>query len=99
MSSLTAFHHIGASKFERTGEDTITGHHQVRVKYKRHKTTKKKESEVEERGQGLTMMLHYYNVEVDGKWKLAGFKPQKPLDGFNFPGIFKEPETGGKGKM
>lgn len=95
---VDCIHHVGASKFERTGKDTITGHHQIRVEYKRYRTMEKKETEVEARGHGLTMMLHYYK-KVDGKWKLAGVKPQKRLDEFNFPQIFKEPEAKGKAKM
>lgn len=78
--------------------DTITGHHQVWVEYKRYKTMEKKKSEVEARGQGLTMMLHYYK-KMDGKWKLVGVKPQKRLEEFNFPEIFMELETNGKAKI
>jgi scytalone dehydratase len=86
---VDCIHHVGASKFERTGPDTVTGHHQVFVKYKRYRSMVKKEDEVEATGEGLTMMLHYYQ-KVDGNWKLAGVKPQVRMSQFNFPEIFKE---------
>jgi scytalone dehydratase len=84
-------HHVGASKFERTGPDTVTGHQQVFVEYKRYKNMEKKGDEVEATGEGLTMMLHYYQ-KVDGKWKLEGVKPRVRMSQFNFPEIFKEPQ-------
>ena len=84
---MTAF---TISRFERTGKDTIFGHHQVRVEYKRYRSMEKKEIEVEARGQVLTM-LHYYKMP-DGTWKLDCVQ-------FNFPQIFKEPEVKGKAKI
>jgi scytalone dehydratase len=84
-------HHVGASKFERIGPDTVTGHHQVFFEYKRYKNMEKKNDEVEATGEGLTIMLHYYQ-KVDGKWKLAGVKPRVRMSQFNFPEILKEPQ-------
>lgn len=88
---VDCIHHIGASKFERTSPDTVTGHHQVFVKYKRYQSMDKREDEVEATGEGLTMMLHHYQ-KIDGKWKLTGVKPQVRMSQFNFPEIFKEPQ-------
>jgi scytalone dehydratase len=83
---VDCIHHIGGSKYDRTGPDTVTGYHQVRIEYKRWKTMEKKEVEVE--GQGLTMMLHYYQ-KINGVWKLAGVKPTGRLSNFNFEKIFR----------
>ncbi|PSN65991.1 scytalone dehydratase-inhibitor complex [Corynespora cassiicola Philippines] len=84
---VDCIHHIGGSKYDRTGPDTVTGYHQVRTEYKRYKTVEKKE--VEATGQGLTLMHHYYK-KVDGKWKLAGTKPGRRMNDFNFDEIFAE---------
>ncbi|KAF2189041.1 NTF2-like protein [Zopfia rhizophila CBS 207.26] len=78
-------HHIGGSKYDRTGPDTVTGYHQVRTEYKRYKTQEKKEVEAE--GHGLTLMVHWYK-KIDGAWELTGTKPEVRMNEFNFEKIF-----------
>lgn len=90
---VDSIHLIGGSKYERTGPDAVTGHHQVRTEYTRFTGMDKKT--VEARGYGLTMMLHSYK-KIDGKWKLAGVKPCTRFDAFNFDKIFAEPKKGTK---
>jgi len=84
---VDCIHHIGGSKYDRTGSDSVTGYHQVRTEYKRWKTMEKKE--VEATGQGLTLMVHWYK-KIDGVWKLAGTKPGGRMNDFNFDNIFTE---------
>lgn len=86
---VDCIHHIGASKFTRNGPDSVTGHHQVRVEYKRFTSMEKKEIEAE--GSGLTIMLHTYK-KTDGEWKLAIIKPTNRLSAFNYDKIFAEPK-------
>ena len=85
---VDCIHHVGVSKYDRTGPDTVTGHHQVRTEYRRWKTMERKE--VEATGEGLTVMLHFYR-KVDGVWKLEGVKPLTRMNDFNFEKIFAEP--------
>lgn len=87
---VDCIHHIGASKFERHSPDLVTGHHQIRVEYKRFTSMDKKEVEAE--GSGLTMMLHTYK-KIDGVWKLSGVKPLNRLSAFNYDRIFTEPKS------
>jgi scytalone dehydratase len=84
---VDCIHHIGGSKYDRTGPDSVTGYHQVRTEYKRYKTLEKKE--VEATGQGLTLMIHWYK-KIDGEWKLAGTRPGGRMNDFNFDKIFVE---------
>jgi scytalone dehydratase len=93
---VDCIHHVGASKYDRTGPDTVTGYHQVRTEYKRWKTMEKKE--VEATGQGLTIMLHYYQ-RVNGEWKLAGVKPLTRSNEFNFERIMNGEPGEGKSKL
>ncbi|KAF2098680.1 NTF2-like protein [Rhizodiscina lignyota] len=87
---VDCIHLIGSSKFKRTGPNSVTGYHQIRTEYKRWKTMDKKE--VEATGQGLAMMLHFYE-KIDGKWKLAGTKPTGRMSEFNFENIFKDSDV------
>lgn len=86
---MDCIHHIGGSKYDRTGPSTVTGYHQVRTEYKRYKTLEKKE--VEATGQGLTLMIHWYK-KIDGEWKLTGTRPGGRMNDFNFDKIFVEPK-------
>jgi scytalone dehydratase len=42
-------------------------------------------------------MVHWYK-KIDGVWKLAGTKPGKRMDDFNFDKIFTE-ESASKAKL
>ena len=52
-------------------------------------------NEVGATGAGLTLMEHYYK-KIDGEWKLAGTKPGKRTNEFNFDKIFVEPKKKAK---
>lgn len=88
---IDCVHHIGGSKYDRTGPESVTGYHQVRTEYRRYKTLEKRE--IEATGHGLTLMEHYYQ-KIDGEWKLVGTKPGKRMDEVNFDRIFTEPAVG-----
>ncbi|KAG6362433.1 hypothetical protein INS49_010663 [Diaporthe citri] len=79
-------HFIGGSKFERTGEDSVTGFHQLRAAHQRYTGPDKKT--VEAKGHGHALIRHYYR-RVDGNWKLAGLKPTVRWNEFEFEKIFK----------
>ncbi|KAL2871743.1 scytalone dehydratase arp1 [Aspergillus lucknowensis] len=65
-------HLIGASKWVQTGEDTITGYHQMRVAHQKYSDD------------ALTEVLHKGHAhgnattkfrKVEGEWKFAGLEP------------------------
>ncbi|KAH0423300.1 scytalone dehydratase [Colletotrichum camelliae] len=71
-ASLGTQHLIGASKWERIGEDKVIGHHQMRSTSVRLAGADRKEEKVEVDRRVVVMQSY---VKAGGKWKLAGLKP------------------------
>ena len=63
---------MGATKWERTGQDTVIGHHQIRAAHVRY--TGSDLQRVDRRGHSHASNQHYYR-RIDGVWKFAGLKP------------------------
>lgn len=65
-------HFIGASKYLKTGNDEITGYHQMRVAHQKYKDDEL--SEVLYQGHAHGKATIQYR-RVDGAWKFAGLTP------------------------
>lgn len=77
---------MGATKWVRTGEDTVTGHHQIRAAHVRY--TDRDLQRLDRRGHSHASNEHYYR-KIDGVWKFAGLKPTVRFNEFDFDLIFK----------
>ena len=77
-------HLMGASRYEKTSETEITGHHQIRAAHQRYKPDG---VTVENRGHGHSFVMHWY-AKVDGQWKLCGLKPEVYWNEHDFDKIF-----------
>ncbi|KAK3301750.1 Scytalone dehydratase [Chaetomium strumarium] len=64
----------GAAKWVRTGDDAITGYHQMRVAHQRYKDDERKEVLCKGHCHGKAT-VRYRKVEEGGVWKLAGMEP------------------------
>jgi scytalone dehydratase len=65
-------HLIGASKWVQTGEDTVTGYHQMRVAHQKYGDDALTEVLVKGHAHGKAT-IQYRRVE--GEWKFAGLEP------------------------
>ncbi|KAL4757005.1 scytalone dehydratase arp1 [Aspergillus foveolatus] len=65
-------HLVGASKWVQTGEDTVTGYHQMRVAHQKYGDDALTEVLVKGHAHGKAT-IHYRRVE--GEWKFAGLEP------------------------
>ena len=84
---LKTQHFIGGTKWEKTGEDTITGYHQLRVPHQRYADASRKE--VECKGHAHSYNIHWYK-RIDGEWKFAGLCPEIKWGEFDFDRIFEK---------
>lgn len=80
-------HFIGASKWVQTGEDTMTGHHQMRVAHQKYKDDAL--TEVLHKGHAHGGAIIKYQ-KVDGVWKFAGLEPQIRWGEHDLDAIFHE---------
>lgn len=64
-------HLIGASKWEKTDENFIIGHHQLRAAHQRYAGPDRRY--IQTKGYGFAFVKHFYR-RIEGVWKLAGFK-------------------------
>ncbi|KAJ9635111.1 hypothetical protein H2199_008597 [Coniosporium tulheliwenetii] len=65
-------HFIGASKWVKTGDEEVTGYHQMRVAHQKYKDDELKEAQYQGHAHGKATI--YYRL-CDGIWKFAGLVP------------------------
>lgn len=85
--TLRTQHFCGASKFEKTDDETITAWHQLRVPHQRY--TDETLSKVLVKGHAHSTNQHWYKL-VDGEWKFAGLCPDIRWFEYDFDQIFAE---------
>jgi hypothetical protein len=69
---LETQHFIGATRWEKTGKNEITGYHQLRVPHQRY--TDETRTNIAVKGHAHGHNTHWYK-KVNGKWKFAGLHP------------------------
>lgn len=84
---LKTQHFIGGTRWERTGEDEMTGYHQLRVPHQRY--TDETRSKVAVKGHAHSFNKHWYK-KVDGEWKFAGLCPDIRWFEYDFDKVFEE---------
>jgi len=84
---LKTQHFIGGTKWVKTGEDTITGYHQLRVPHQRY--TDSTRTEVAMKGHAHSYNTHWYK-KINGVWKFAGLCPDIHWGEFDFDRIFEK---------
>ncbi|GAM86484.1 hypothetical protein ANO11243_044980 [Dothideomycetidae sp. 11243] len=82
---LMTQHFIGGTRWEKTGEDTITGYHQLRVPHQRY--TDATRTNVAVKGHAHSYNTHWYQ-RVDGAWKFAGLDPDIKWFEYDFDKVF-----------
>jgi scytalone dehydratase len=82
---LQTQHLIGMSKWEKTRDDEIVGHHQMRVGNLRYKDESRQVEEM--KGHSHASNTHYYK-KVDGVWKFAGLRPEVRWNEYDFEHVF-----------
>ena len=93
---LMTQHFVGASRWERVSDDTVVGHHQLRVPHQRYTDASRKEVKV--KGHAHSDNTHWYKW-VDGVWKFAGLAPLIRWGEFDFDKVFVDGrENFGEGK-
>lgn len=80
-------HFIGAGKYVSTGEDEITGFHQMRVAHQKYKDDDL--TEVLHKGHAHGKATVRYRM-VDGVWKFAGLTPDIRWAEHEYDKIFQE---------
>lgn len=78
-------HFIGASKWVRTGEDEITGYHQMRVAHQKYSDDELKEVRYQGHAHGKATI--YYR-RCEGVWKFAGLTPDIRWSEHDYDKIF-----------
>lgn len=86
---LKTQHLVGASKWLKTSEVEITGHHQMRVAHQKYADDRM--SEVMVKGHAHGKGTVWYR-KVDGLWKFAGIEPDIRWSEFDHDKIFEEGE-------
>ncbi|KAF3011443.1 hypothetical protein E8E14_000768 [Neopestalotiopsis sp. 37M] len=84
---LKTQHFIGASKWEKTSDNEITGRHQVRVAHQRYADSGMKE--VAKKGHAHGGATTWFK-RVDGVWKFAGLCPDIRWSEYNYDEMFGE---------
>ncbi|KAK9784072.1 putative Dehydratase [Seiridium cardinale] len=84
---LKTQHFIGASRWEETSKDEITGRHQVRVAHQRYTDIAMKE--VAMKGHAHGGATTWYK-RIDGVWKFAGLCPDIRWSEYKYDEIFGE---------
>lgn len=80
-------HLMGAARYERTSDDMVIGHHQIRAAHQRY--TDIERLTVENKGHGHSYIKHWYK-KVNGEWKMAGLCPRVYWNEHDFDKIFVE---------
>ncbi|KAG6016150.1 hypothetical protein E4U54_002207 [Claviceps lovelessii] len=80
-------HSVGASRWRQTGEETITGHHQMRVAHQKYAGAQRKEVILKGHGHGAATTWYR---KVDGEWKFAGIEPEIRWAEFDLDKMFEE---------
>ncbi|TQV90950.1 hypothetical protein V2A60_008410 [Cordyceps javanica] len=80
-------HFIGATKWVKTSQNEITGHHQMRVAHQKYKNADLKEVLHQGHAHGKAT-IHYRFV--DGVWKFAGLVPEIRWFEHDYDKIFGE---------
>lgn len=83
---LKTQHFIGASKWEKTGDDEVVGWHQLRVPHQRY--TDESKTEVAVKGHAHGTNQHWYR-KIGGVWKFAGLAPEIKWGEFDFDKVFE----------
>lgn len=83
-------HFIGAGKWERNGEDSIKGTHQMRVAHQKYQDDELKEVRYHGHAHG-NATIHYRRGE-DGAWKFAGLEPGIRWSEHDYDKIFQHEE-------
>ncbi|EMC98687.1 hypothetical protein BAUCODRAFT_119992 [Baudoinia panamericana UAMH 10762] len=83
---LMTQHFCGATKWEKTGEDEITGYHQLRVPHQKY--TDKSRTKVAVKGHAHSYNTHWYK-RIDGVWKFAGLNPDILWSEYDFDKVFE----------
>jgi scytalone dehydratase len=78
-------HFIGASRWEKTGEDTIQGRHQLRVAHQRYADGELKEVALKGHAHGGATMWY---KKIDGIWKFAGLCPDIRWSEYDYDKMF-----------
>ena len=84
---LKTQHFIGGTRWEKTGEDEMTGYHQLRVPHQRY--TDETRAQVAVKGHAHSANTHWYK-KVDGEWKFAGLCPDIRWFEYDFDKVFSE---------
>ncbi|KAF2751507.1 Scytalone dehydratase [Sporormia fimetaria CBS 119925] len=84
---LKTQHFIGGTRWEKTGEDSMTGYHQLRVPHQRY--TDETMTKVAVKGHAHSFNTHWY-TKVDGEWKFAGLNPDIRWYEYDFDKVFSE---------
>jgi scytalone dehydratase len=79
-------HLLGATRWQRTSDTTVVGHHQLRAAHQVYTGPDLKT--VKLRGHSYATNEHYYK-KVDGVWKFAGLKPTVRWNEHDFEKVFK----------
>jgi scytalone dehydratase len=82
-------HFIGASKWTRTGEDEIVGHHQMRVAHQKYQDDELKEVLYQGHAHGNATVQYRF---IEGTWKFAGLAPGIRWSEHDYDKIFGQEE-------
>jgi scytalone dehydratase len=80
-------HFIGAGRWIKTGEDEITGYHQMRVAHQKYKDEELKEVIYKGHAHGKATVQYR---RIDGIWKFAGLEPNIRWSEHDYDKIFHE---------
>lgn len=86
---LKTQHLVGVSKWTKTGETEITGHHQMRVAHQKYADEKMTEVAVKGHAHGKATVWY---SKVDGVWKFAGIEPDIRWSEYDHDKIFEDGE-------
>ena len=81
-------HFVGASKWEQTGVDEMTGFHQMRVAHQKYADDELKEVAVKGHAHGKATIWY---KRVDDVWKFAGIEPDIRWGEYDADKIFEHP--------
>jgi scytalone dehydratase len=84
---LKTQHFIGASRWEKTSDDTITGRHQVRVPHQKY--TDETRATVSVKGHSHGGATVWYK-KVGGVWKFAGLCPDIRWFEYDYDKVFAD---------
>ena len=83
-------HLLGARTDEWISETEVTTIHQIRAAHQRYVDLDL--TKVAHKGHGLGTVKHWFK-KIDGVWKLSGIRPEMYWTEYDFPKIFRSPES------